>query len=374
MSSVTVEPVQTWRQRRQFVNLPWSIYRGDPHWIPPLLGNHQEMLNYTPSPFYDDAEIQTFLAQRNGVPVGRIAGIVNHAHNRRFNEQRGFFGFFECEDNQQTARALFDAVRQWLGQRGATAVRGPANPSLNHECGLLVDGFDASPTFMNTYNPRYYRALIEGCGFGKAQDLYAFSARSDALAQIAARLEPFVRGAQERFPITFRRFDVRQFQAEVRLFLEIFNQAYENVWGFVPLSSAETDHMARGLKSLIVPEFTTIAEINGRAVAAVFALLDYNPRIKAIGGRLFPFGFIRLLANRRAIKHIRVISAQVTPEFQGQGLGPLMVAQLLPAIQAWGIEEVEFSTVIESNQLSHATLRRAGAQITKTYRLYGLNL
>jgi GNAT superfamily N-acetyltransferase len=374
MSSLKVEPVRTWWQRRQFINLPWSIYCGDPHWIPPLLGNHKEMLDYSHSPFYDDAEIQTFLAQRNGVPVGRIAGIVNHAHNRRFQEQRGFFGFFECEDDQQTAHALFEAVKEWLRERKLTVVRGPTNPSTNHECGLLVDGFDTSPTFMNTYNPRYYEALVEGCGFRKAQDLYAFFVRSSKLAEVAARLERFLRARGERFNIKFRPFDVRKFQSEVRLFLDSFNQAYDRVWGFVPMSSAEIDHMAAGLRSLITPELTTIAEVDGRAIAAVFALLDYNPRIKAIGGRLFPFGFIRLLANRKAIKRIRVVSTHVTPEFQGWGLGPLLVAHLLPAIQAWGIEEVEFSTVIESNQLSHATLRRAGAKITKTYRIYDLNL
>jgi GNAT superfamily N-acetyltransferase len=374
MSSVVVEPVGTWRQRRQFINLPWPIYRGDPHWIPPLLGNHKEMLNYTHSPFYDDAEIQTFLATRKGVPVGRIAAIVNHAHNRRFQEQRGFFGFFECEDDQQTALDLFDAGKQWLRERKMTAVRGPVNPSMNHECGLLVDGFDASPTFMNTYNPRYYAALIEGCGFRKAQDLHAFYQRIGGLEQICAQRESFLRRCRKRFNIQFRPVSLRNFKADVRLFLEMLNRAYGHVWGFVPLSDAEMNHMAQGFKALIVPELTTIAQIDGRPAAAVLALLDYNPRIKAIGGRLFPFGFIRLLANRRAIKRIRVISAQVEPDFQGKGLAPLMFDHLLPAFQAWGIEEIEYSTVIESNHLSHDTLQQIGAKITKTYRLYDADL
>ena len=228
MSSLLVEPVRTWWQRRQFIHLPWTIYHGDPHWIPPLLGNHKEMLNYSHSPFYDDAEIQTFLAQRNGVPVGRIAAIVNHAHNRRFQEQRGFFGFFECEDNQESALSLFDAVKRWLGERKISVVRGPANPSMNHECGLLVDGFDAAPTFMNTYNPRYYAALIEGCGFRKSQDLYALCKRTSALAEVVAKRASFVRGCQRRFNIKLRSLNVRNFKADVRLFLEMFNRAYEN--------------------------------------------------------------------------------------------------------------------------------------------------
>ncbi len=374
MASLVVEPVRTWWQRRPFIRLPWTIYRGDPHWIPPLLGNHNEMLGYSHGPFHDDAEVQTFLARRDGVPTGRIAAIINHAHNRRFQERRGFFGFFECEDNPETAQALFAAVEHWLGERHISTVRGPANPTMNHECGLLVDGFDGPPTFMNTYNPRYYAALFEACGFRKAQDLYAFTQSVDALQELAAKRRSFLGRCMKRLNLRFRPVNMRHFQADVRMFLEMLNRAYEHVWGFVPLSVAEMNHMAQGFKSLIAPELTTIAEVDGRPVAAIFALLDYNPRIKAIGGRLFPFGFIRLLANRRAIKRIRVISAQVEPEFQGKGLAPLMVDHMLPAFQAWGIQEVEFSTVIESNQLSYATLRQVGAKITKTYRMYDLEL
>jgi GNAT superfamily N-acetyltransferase len=374
MNMVVVEPVRTWRQRRQFVRLPWAIYNGDPHWIPPLLANHKEMLNYKHSPFYDDAEIQTFLATRQGQPVGRIAAIVNHAHNRRFGEQRGFFGFFESTDDPDVARSLVAAAVQWLGQRGVATVRGPANPSMNHECALLVAGFDAPPTFMNTYNPRYYADLLEGCGFRKAQDLYALRMRTTAMAESAEKLAAFVRGCQRRLDIRFRPFDLRNFRADVQVFMETFNLAYANVWGFVPLSLAETDHLARGIKALITPDLTAIAEIDGKPVAAIMAMLDYNPRIRAINGRLLPFGFIRLLANRRSIKCIRVISAQVVPEFQRQGLGPLLVAHLLPALQARGIDEAEFSTVIESNQFSLATLRRIGATVTKTYRMYDLNM
>src|SRR5262249_31728486 len=155
---------------------------------------------------------------------------------------------------------------------------------------------------MNTYNPRYYGALIEGCGFRKAQDQYALHLRTSALEEVVAKRSSFARECQERLGVKLRPLDLRNFKADVRLFMETFNRAYQKVWGFVPLSTAETDHLAEGIKTLISPGLTTIAEIDGQAVAAMLALLDYNPRIKAINGRLFPFGFIRLLANRRAIK------------------------------------------------------------------------
>jgi GNAT superfamily N-acetyltransferase len=369
-SVVAVEPVLSAAQRRRFVELPWAIYRDDPHWIPPLRGNLVRMLDYTHSPFYADAEIRTFLATRGGRDVGRIAAIVNHAHNRRYAERRGFFGFFECEDDVATATALFTAAETWLASQGMTAMRGPTNPSMNHECGLLVDGFHESPTFMNTYNPSWYGSLFDRCGFRRAHDLYAFSGSLDALAAVVDRLAPITEACQRRHGVVLRPFRMASFRSEVRTFLDIFNRSFEKLWGFVPMAEAEIADMAGDLRLLLVPELTAIAEMKGTAVGAVFALPDYNPRIKAIDGRLFPFGFLRLLWNKRAIRRVRVISANVVPEYQTFGLGLLLLTSLLPAARRRGVEEVEFSWVHESNHLSYGVLDRIGMQITKTYRLY----
>lgn len=372
MSAIHVEPVRSWSDRRSFINLPWKIYRGDPHWIPPLLGNHKELLNYKPSPFFNDAEIETFLARRQGEVVGRIAAVVNRAHNRKHNDQLGFFGFFECENQQSTASALFETATAWLRQRNVTAIRGPMNPSLNHEVALLVDGFDTSPTFMMTHNPAYYQNLVEGHGFKGSQDLFAFRAPIEALDQLEQKFRLIAEGCERRLDVRVRTMDRRRFGQEVRMFLELFNQAYEGTWGFVPISDAETQHMADGLKQLIVPEMTTVAEINGRPIGAVFGLLDYNPRIKSIGGRLFPFGFIRLLWNRRGIKRVRIISANVIQEYQKLGIGMLLLARMYPQLKAWGVNEVEFSWVMESQPLSYQSLLRAGLKVTKTYRIYDM--
>ena len=255
-----------------------------------------------------------------------------------------------------------------------TSLRGPVSPSLNHECGVLVEGFDSPPTFMNTYNLPYYEKLFVDYGFRKSQDTYAFWSSVTHLAEVVKDLEPLTKDCQRRFDIRMRPMNTKKFVEDVRLFLDVFNQSFEDVWGFVPMSAAETELMARDLKALIVPELTTIAEINGEAVGAVFALLDYNPRIKRIDGRLFPFGFICLLSNKKAIKQIRIISANVIPKYQKWGVGLLVVAQLLPAVQAWGIKDVEFSWVLESNLLSFKTLERIGARITKTYRMFDMDI
>jgi GNAT superfamily N-acetyltransferase len=370
MPSLIVQPVQTRRQKRQFLELPWEINARDPNWMPPLRLNQQELVGYRRHPFYNAAEAKTFLALHDGQPVGRIAAIVNHAHNRYHKESRGFFGFFECIDDVEVAGALFAAVGQWLRERRITVLRGPVNPSMNYECGLLIEGFDTPPFFMMTHNPPYYQRLIEACGFTKAEDMFAFWGHIEMVQSLDKKLMFVVQECIERFDIKLRRMDRLHFDREVRLFLEIYNQALVGTWGFVPLSDAEVEHMAAALRHLIVPEMTTIAEIDGRPVGAQFGLLDYNPRIKQIDGRLFPFGFIRLLWNKKAIKRVRLVSTNVIPEYQKWGLGLVLGSRIIPDAQAWGIEEAEFSWVLESNKLSYGTLQRGGAKITKRYRLF----
>lgn len=370
MSEISVVPVQTKRQQKQFLLLPWKIYRGDPYWIPPLRQNQKELVGFARHPFYDESEGQAFLAMRDGEPVGRVLAIVNKPHMERFKERRGFFGFFESIDDQEVATGLFEAAKDWLAERDIHDIRGPMNPSMNYEVGLLIEGFDSSPQFMMTYNPPYYAKLIEACGFRKSQDMYAFWGHSDMLELLDEKMYFVTAEATRRFGVTTRRMDTKHFVRDVRTFLGIYNSSLGGMWGFTPLSEGEIDHMAESMKHLIVPELTSIAEIDGRPVATAFALLDYNPRIKKIDGRLYPFGFLRLFWNRRAIKNIRVISTNVIPEYQKWGLGLVILSRLVPDVIAWGVEEVEFSWVLESNQLSYKTLKRGGAKLTKTYRVY----
>ena len=370
MSDISVVPVQTKRQQKQFLTLPWKLYRGDPYWIPPLRQNQKELAGFARHPFYDHSQGQAFLASRNGEPIGRVLAIVNNPHNEHHKERRGFFGFFESIDDQEVAAKLFDAAQGWLEERDIHDMRGPMNPSMNYEIGLLIDGFDSSPQFMMTYNPPYYAKLIEGCGFRKTQDMYAFWGRFDMLETLDKKMFFVVEEATRRFGVTLRRVDKKNFMRDVRTFLDIYNSSLAGTWGFTPLSEGEIDHMAASMKHLIAPEMTTIAEIDGRPVATAFTLLDYNPRIKKIDGRLFPFGFLRLFWNKKAIKNLRVISANVVPEYQKWGLGLVILARLVPEMIAWGVDEIEFSWVLESNHLSYKSLKRGGAKLTKTYRLY----
>ena len=370
MAQLTVRPVETRSEQKRFVNLAWRIYRDDPCWMPPLVMSQKELLGFRPHPFYEKSKSRSFLATRGGVDVGRITAIVNAGHVERYGESRGFFGFFECDDDRSAADALFGAARDWLRGQGMTAIRGPANPSLNYECGLLIEGFDTPPFFMMTHNRPSYPALVEAQGLRKIEDLYAFWGRLEMLDSIDKKLGVMVEGVKERFGVKVRPLDRSRFDEEVRMFLDIYNSSLGGTWGFVPLSPAEVKHMAASLKHLIVPELALVAEVDGKPIGSVFCLLDYNPRIKAINGRLFPFGFLQLLWNKKAIKRMRAISTNVIPEYQAWGVGLVLMAALVPQLYAWGMDEVEFSWVLESNHLSKRTLERGGALVTKKYRLY----
>jgi GNAT superfamily N-acetyltransferase len=372
MSLIVVKPAVSGRERKAFLHLPWLINSVYPNWVPPLRQNQKEMVNYIHHPFYDNAEIQTFVAWQNDQPVGRIAAIVNHAHNRQHQDTVGFFGFFECIDDLDVSRALFDAARDWLRARGMTVVRGPTNPSLNHECGLLIEGFDTPPTFMMTHNPPYYQRLVENYGFTKVEDMAAFWGHTDMLDGLDKKLAFVVEEVKSRFQVKLRRLDRSKFDDEVRLFLDLYNRSLVGTWGFSPMSDAEVKHTAATLKYLIAPEMTAIIEVDGKPVGSSFAMLDYNPRIKAIDGRLFPFGLVKLLWNKKAIKRIRVISTNVLPEYQKWGLGLVVLAHLLPSVLEWGATEAEFSWVLESNHLSYKSLKRGGAKIVKNYRIFDL--
>ncbi len=371
---INVRAVQTWRDRRRFQGLPWTIYADDPSWVPPILAQERLLLGWGRHPFFDHAEMVTFLAERNGKVAGRIAVFVNAIHNTKYDEKRGFFGFFECIDDLSVARALFDAGRAWLMHRGMTDWRGPVNPSLNYTCGLLVDGFDRPPVFLMTYNPRYYAALLEGCGFSKAQDMYAYEMDVALLAQLVTRYKPAVVSALDGEDLTVRPFDRSCLDAEIRTFLDIYNRALDGTWGFTPLQPGEVKHIAAEMGQIVAPEFTAFAMVDGKAVGVVLALLDYNQIIRKLDGRLLPFGIFRLLLGRKRINVARTMAMTMVPGYQQSGLGIVLLDRLVEAAKPWGLKRWEFSWVLESNSSSRGTLERAGTKLTKSYRIYDRSL
>ncbi len=371
MSEIVVIRPESRAERKKLMEFPWEIYKNDPYWIPPLRSEQKGLLGYAKDPFYEENQVQTFLATRGGKTVGRIAAILNVGHLRRYNDGVGFFGFFECVDDQEVADALFEHAAAWLKEKGATTIRGPMNPSMNHTVGLLIEGFDSSPFFMMTYNPPYYQKLVENSGFVKSQDMFSFWGKIEMLPKIRERFLHTAEMIQERFNVVVRPLNKKRFTDDYEMFLDVYNRSLTNTWGFVPMSPNEIKKMAASLKMLMIPELALAAEIDGKPVGATFCLPDYNPRIKAIDGKLFPFGFIKLLRNREAaIKRIRVISTNVLPEYQMSGLGLVLLNALVPKAVACGVQEAEFSWVLESNQFSRGSLEKGGAICNKRFRVY----
>jgi GNAT superfamily N-acetyltransferase len=370
MPNISVIPVHSRREKKTFFQFAWDLYRDDPNWVPPIRGDIEGRVGFQPHPFYEENECQAFIARKGDQVCGRIVAIHNKGHNSHYNDKVGFFGFFESINDKNVANALFNKAAEWFSDRDIEILRGPTNPSLNYELGLLIDGFDLSPTFMMTYNPDYYPALLEGYGFEKTQDLLSFYGHVSILPKIHERHHGLANQIADRFGLTIRPCSRKNFSQDVKAFLDLYNRSLVNTWGFVPMSDAEVRHTAAALKHLIVPELAVVAELDGRIIGACFGLPDFNPRIRAIGGKLLPFGFARLLWKKHRIKKVRMISTNVLPEYQRMGVGLVLLDAMVPQALKWKLEEAEFSWVLESNSLSRGSLEKGGAVVDKVYRLY----
>lgn len=371
-NDLAIVPVETRYQRLDWLDLPWKVQGGDPCWIPPLRDQQKRLAGFAAHPIWTECTRQAFLATRGGVPVGRVLAVENPIHNRTHEDRAGFFGFFECFDDQEAADGLLGAAEGWLRGRGLASCRGPMNPAINYELGTLIEGFDTPPYFLLTHNPPYYQRLIERAGYGKAQDLYAYRGDVTMLDAISKdkKLQTIDEMVRDRFGVSVRGMRPGKFDEEIEVFLTIYNRAMAETWGYVPMSREEVIHFGHELKRLLVPDLARIAEVDGKPVGCVFGLLDYNPRIKQIDGRLYPFGWMKLLGNKKELSRIRLVSTNVLPEYQSWGVGVCLTCDMLKPALAHGVTDCEFSWVLESNDLSRKTIEKGGARRYKAWRIF----
>ena len=348
---------------------PWSVYRADPYWVPPLIGDTKKLL--TTHPFHEHAETAYFLARRDGKVVGRIAYILNHLHNKEHEEKTAFFGFFDVLPDPphdiETTTALFLQVQELARQAGMTALRGPANFSSNEEFGLLVDGFEASPAVMMTYNPPRYIDLVESFGFRKAKDLYAYYLDDSKPPE---RMKRLAEKMAARKGVIVRPMNMRHFRDEVRKIRTVYNAAWEKNWGFVPMTEAEIDHMAAELKPVAKPELVLLAEKDDEPVGFALALPDLNAAVRHANGRLFPFGLLKIMWHARRIDMLRVLTLGLIPEYRRTGIDQLFYLRLFEGGARHGITRGEFSWILEDNHAMRQALEKFGCRIYKTYRIY----
>ena len=371
MAGIEIAAVQDKKSLHDFVEFPYELYRGDPYWVPPLRIAVKELLDKAKHPYYVNAETELFLARQNGRVVGRIAGIIDKAHNRTHGEQAGFFGFYESTDDQAVANALLQAARQWTSARGAKFLRGPVNPSTNYECAMLVDGFDSSPMVMMTYNPRYYPVLMEKAGLHKAKDLIAYASHSQKID--LAKIERVSSLALKKNGVVVRPIDMKNFQAEVEKVWEVYNKAWQNNWGFIPMSRDEFFAQGKEMKQILKPQLVLIGEKEGQVVGFALALPDVNQALKPANGKLLPTGLIKILYYQRLIKSVRVLALGVVEEYRTTGVAAAFYATLVRNARQLGYGETEMSWILEDNVLMNRSLELMGARRYKTYRIYEWN-
>ena len=340
--------------------------------MPPLRATVYDALDRKKHPFYADADRELFLARRGKRIVGRIAAIENRAHNTFHGDRVGFWGFFECADDQEAADALFAAASGWLTARGLDVLRGPMNPSTNYECGLLIDGFEHRPSFMTAWNPPYYTTLCDRAGMQKAKDLVGyFIPMGDRGWNMPESFERLAERSLRRSRVAFRDLDLRRFEQELEVVWDVYNAAWERNWGFVPMSKQEFVHMARDMKPLIEPRYAFAADVDGRTVGFMLAVPDYSSVLQRIGnGRLFPTGAIRLLLGKRTIHDWRVMALGLRPEYRARGILPLFAWEAYRRGREANEQGAEASWILEDNERMNRPMTAMGTQIYRRWRVY----
>jgi hypothetical protein len=370
MAEITVRVVTTPRDLKRFIKFQWVPYKDNPVWVAPLLMDRRKLLDKKKNPFFKHSEAEFYLAERDGTVVGRIAAILNNNHNRQHNENIGFFGFFECIDDQAVANALFDAAKKWLAAKGVDAIRGPASPSVNDEYGMLVEGFQLPPAILMAYNPPYYPALVENYGFTKLKDLYSWLLHSEKV--LTERLVRVSELAKQRQGLVFRSFRMNEFEKDVETIHDLYTRGWEANWGEVPLTDDEFDYMAGDLKQIVNPDLVVIAEVKGNPVGFGLSLPDYNQLlIHNRRGWLLPALF-RILLQKKRINYARVVMLGVLPEFRNSGIGGVLFYETAVRSTRNGMPNGEASWVLEDNLMMNRGAQMLNGEIVKKHRIYQL--
>ena len=384
MQGVTVSPVASAADLKEFVELPYRLYRSDPSWAPPLRSDVRWMLDTKKNPFWKHARRKLFLARRDGGGtsvsagekggvVGRIAAIADDEHNRVHADRTAFFGFFECENDVEAAKALFEEAEKAALEilPGADRLRGPVNPSMNEEVGALVpsESDPGIPFLMMTYNPAYYLDLFSSAGFAKEKDVVAILAPADDRS--LRRLGRIAEGVRrrEKGELVVRPIRMDRFAEDLSIVKDIYNRAWEKNWGFVPMTADEIDAMAKKLKPLLHPPWVLFVEVDGRPVAFHLAIPDYNLVLNKLGGSLLPFGWLKFLFLKRKIDRVRTMALGVLPEYRRRGFEALLYCEAVREAVRLKYKWAEFSWMLEDNLAILRDLEVFGGRVYRRYRL-----
>jgi GNAT superfamily N-acetyltransferase len=368
--SVEVRPVHSRGDLMRFIKLPWRLYRNSPRWVPPLISERKHHLDRESNPFFEHAEAEYFLAWRDGQPVGRISAHVDHRFNEFQQNDWGLFGFFESEDDPEIAQALLSSAEAWLRERGRDNMVGPMDFTTNHECGLLVEGHERPPQILENWHHPYYGALIEGYGLQKVMDLYKWELHIADREKMLPIMFELADKVEPKYGVKVRPMRKRDFESEVRAFMEVYNAAWEKNWGFVPLTDNELHAYAKELRPILDENWAWIAEADGQVVGAALSIPDYNQVLAKLNGRLLPFGWAKALAARRKIDAVRVFALGVKRAYQHTGVAAKFYVEHFNSAsrtpQTWG----EMGWILETNTAMNRGMEAMNGRIVKRYRLY----
>lgn len=376
---VEIKRVIDKKMLKEFIKTPFRLYKDAPYWVPPLISERMAFMDKKKNPFflYNDAEF--FIAYKDGEPVGTIAGIINNNHNEVHNENIGFFGMFDVIEDYGVAAALLDSAAKYVADAGKTAIRGPANFSSNDEWGMLIEGFDSSPVVMMLYNPPFYNDYVTRYGFEKAMDLFAWyidvKAYNKSTDKIPDKFKRAVRIAEKRFGISVRTIDIKNMEKEAEKIREVYNNAWEINWGFVPMKPEEFDHLAKGLKEMADPRMIFVAEDKeGKPVGFALNLPDVHWLLKKVKGHLLPFGWLKWLIYKNKVPFVRTLTLGVIPEYREKGIEAALIYYTMVNGIMCGYQDCEMSWILETNTMMNRILERMDTEIYKKYRVYEKSL
>lgn len=375
--SVTIEKVETKKQLVEFIKVPWMVYRDDPNWVPWLYFERLEFFDKKRNPFFEYAEADYFLARRDGKPVGTVAAILNHNHNEFHDENVAHFGVFELLNDPEAAALLLETACNWAKERGAEKILGPMSLSTKDEIGMLIEGFDKPPVVIIPYNLPYYMGFMEPNGFSKAMDLYSWDIDLEARAKPGGMPEKVVRIVErlrKKMKISLRTINMKDWDAEVERMIDIYHDAWEKNWGFVPWTDAEGLHFAKSHKSIVDPDIIFIIEKEGEPVGFALCIPDVNiplvdirPGPSIIGSY---FGGVRMLLNKKKAYRMRVPFLGISQKIRHAGLGALLYYELIMRGAAAGYTRIDGSWVLETNDPMNNALALFGGEIHKKHRIY----
>ncbi len=378
MGAISVRPVKTKTDKLAFLRVPFSIYANDPNWVAPLFFERLEHLHESKNPYFEHGEAQLFIAEKNGVPVGRISAQIDRLHLERYHDGCGQFGFLEAHDDPEIFSALFSTAEIWLRERKIRKVQGPFSFSINDESGLLIDGFNTPPNMMMGHATPYYARHVEANGFTKAKDLLAYI--RDLRIPFPDLLTKICNRAVAAGDLKVRPMDKSDIKNEIKIIMSIFNDAWSTNWNFVPFTEAELNMLAKNLKLLVHAESVQIASYKGVDAAFIVSMPNLNEWFAGLDGKLLPLGLPRLIGKliTKHSKSLRVPLMGVRKKFQDGLTGAALSSSVIKAFfdfhVARGATEVELSWVLEDNQGMNHIAKSCGAKIYKTYRVYEKSL